>query len=206
MPTADEIRPFIQDATLLALCSPQNPTGTTFSKKALEEICDLVLEENERRGEEEKPLYVLYDQMYWVLTYGDTVHYDPVSLRPEMREYTIFIDGISKSCAATGLRVGWAFGPEHVIDKMKSIASHIGAWAPRPEQEAAAKFLQMKEEMTSYLTDFKEHLQIRLEGIYKGLKQLRSEGHNVDAITPQAALYLTVQFDLKERKQKMACS
>jgi len=200
MPTADEIRPFIQQATILALCSPQNPTGTTFSKKALEEICNMVLEENERRGENQKPLYVLYDQMYWVLTYGKTVHYDPVSLRPEMRDYTIFVDGISKSCAATGLRVGWSFGPEHVIDKMKSIASHIGAWAPRPEQEASAKFLQMENAMNDYLTNFKEHLWLRLEGIYEGLQQLKSEGHKVDAMAPQAALYLTVQFDLKGKK------
>src|ERR1043165_2316056 len=140
MPVADEIRPYIKDATLLALCSPQNPTGTTFTKEALEEICDMVLEENERRSENEKPLYVLYDQMYWVLTYGDTVHYNPVVLRPEMRDYTICIDGISKSCASTGLRVGWALGPQSAIDKMKSIASHIGAWAPKPEQVASAKF------------------------------------------------------------------
>ena len=200
MPTADEIKPFIKDATLLALCSPQNPTGTTFTKEALEEICDLVLEENERRSENEKPLYVLYDQMYWVLTYGNTVHYNPVTLRPEMRDYTIFIDGISKSCAATGLRVGWAFGPQSIIDKMKSIASHIGAWAPKPEQVATAKFLQMKDAFNSYLSNFKEQLDIRLEGIYRGLKQLRKEGHKVDAVAPQAALYLTVQFDLKGKK------
>ena len=200
MPTAEEMRPFIREANLIALCSPQNPTGTTFTKEALTEICDLVLEENQRRDENEKPLYVLYDQMYWVLTYGDTVHYDPESLRPEMREYTIFVDGISKSCAATGLRVGWTFGPDYVIEKMKSIASHIGAWAPRPEQEATAKFLQMKDAMDEYLTNFKYHLQKRLEGIYKGLMQLRSEGHNVNAIAPQAALYLTVQFDLKGKK------
>ncbi|HYV92059.1 MAG TPA: aminotransferase class I/II-fold pyridoxal phosphate-dependent enzyme [Chitinophagales bacterium] len=207
MPTADEMRPYIKDATLLALCSPQNPTGTTFTKEALEEICDMVLEENERRSESarpdevgEKPLYVLYDQMYWVLTYGNTVHYNPVSLRPEMRDYTIFIDGISKSCASTGLRVGWAFGPESVIDKMKSIASHIGAWAPKPEQVATAKFLMMKDAFTGYLTDFKEQLNLRLEGIYEGLKELKSEGHDVDAIAPQAALYLTVHFDLKGKK------
>lgn len=200
MPTAEEIRPFIKEAKLIALCSPQNPTGTTFTRQALEEICDLVLEENKRRGDKQKPLYVLYDQMYWVLTYGSTVHYDPVSLRPEMRDYTIYIDGISKSCAATGLRVGWAFGPEHVIDKMKSIASHIGAWAPRPEQEATAKFLQLEDAMINYLNDFKDQLWVRLEGIYEGLMKLRADGHKVNAIAPQAALYLTVQFGLKGKK------
>ena len=78
MPTAEAIRPHIKGAALLCLCSPQNPTGTTISHKDLSAICELVLEENARRGAEEKKLYVLYDQMYWQLTYGNIVHYNPV--------------------------------------------------------------------------------------------------------------------------------
>lgn len=108
MPTVEEIKPHLQDAVLLCLCTPQNPTGTTLSKETLEQICDLVLEENKRRGEGRK-LYVLFDQMYFTLTYGDTKHFHPVALRPEMKEYTISVDGISKSFAATGVRVGLPF-------------------------------------------------------------------------------------------------
>ena len=141
MPVADSIRPYIKEATLIALCSPQNPTGTTFNKKELEVICDLVLEENARRGEKEKKLYVMYDQMYWHLTYGNIRHYNPVSLRSEMRNYTVFIDAISKVFAATGVRVGWSFGPATIISKMKAILTHIGAWAPMAEQKAMAHFL-----------------------------------------------------------------
>jgi len=107
MPTAEELRPHLAGATLLSLCSPLNPTGTTFSKEQLESICDLVIEENRRRGPEAKPLYLMYDQIYWILTTSETKHYDPINLRPQMRNYTIFIDGISKSLAATGVRVGW---------------------------------------------------------------------------------------------------
>ncbi len=200
MPVAEQMRPHIKKATLLALCSPQNPTGTTFSKEKLSEICDLVLEENERRGPDEKPLYVLYDQMYWLLTYGETVHHSPVTVRPEMKHYTIFIDGISKSFAATGLRVGWAFGPQYIIDKMKSILSHIGAWAPKPEQVAVANYLKMKGPIRNFLSQFREQIDLRLEGIYKGFMDLKKEGHKVDAIAPEAALYLTVQVDLKDRQ------
>jgi aspartate aminotransferase len=68
--------------------------------------------------------------MYWMLTMKDVKHFNPVSLRPEMKNYTIFVGGISKSLCATGVRVGWGIGPEHVIVKMKAILSHIGAWAP----------------------------------------------------------------------------
>src|SRR6476620_2178353 len=103
MPTADDLRPHIQTATFLALCSPQNPTGTTFRKEELKAICDLVVEENKRRGDDEKKLYVMYDQMYWQLTYGNTKHYDPVTLNPEMRNYTVYVDAISKAFASTGV-------------------------------------------------------------------------------------------------------
>ena len=141
MPTADDIRPYIKEATLISLCSPQNPTGTTFKKEELEAICDLVIEENTRRGDGEKKLYVMYDQMYWHLTYGDIHHYNPVSLRPAMRNYTIYIDAISKVFAATGVRVGWSVGPAIVINKMKAILTHVGAWAPMAEQKAVANYL-----------------------------------------------------------------
>src|SRR6185437_6128128 len=114
MPTADALRPHIASATLICLCSPQNPTGTTISEKDLSAICTLILEENKRRKAEDKKLFLLYDQMYWQLTYGAIKHYNPVSLHPAMREYTIFIDAISKAFAATGVRVGWSFGPAEI--------------------------------------------------------------------------------------------
>jgi aspartate aminotransferase len=197
MPTADDIRPHIEKATLIALCSPLNPTGTVFGKKQLEDICDLILEENNRRGNSTKPVYLLYDQIYWVLTYGKTVHYNPVSLRPAMRNYTLFIDGISKSLAATGVRVGWGTGPRPVIDKMRAILSHVGAWAPKAEQVAVAEYMKNKPALDRFLAHFMNETNKRLEGFYDGFIALRKEGFNIDAIAPQAAIYLTVRIDLK---------
>ena len=200
MPVAEDIRPHIQKTTLVALCSPLNPTGTVFGKKQLEDICDLILEENKRRGSSEKPVYLLYDQIYWMLTYGNTQHYDPVSLRPAMRNFTLFIDGISKSFAATGVRVGWATGPKMIIDKMKAILSHVGAWAPKAEQVAVAEFLKNKPALDKFLLHFKEQLNFRMQGFYNGFVQLKKEGFNVDAISPQAAIYLTIRFNLTGKK------
>ena len=195
MPTAGDIRPYIKEATLISLCSPQNPTGTTFKKEELEAICDLVIEENARRGETEKKLYVMYDQMYWHLTFGDIHHYNPVSLRPAMRSYTIYIDAISKVFAATGVRVGWSVGPAIVINKMKSILTHVGAWAPMAEQKAVANYLGNREGIKKFLSHFKSEIEERLNRIYKGFMQLKEEGLPVDAITPEAAIYLTIQID-----------
>lgn len=200
MPTAEEMRPHIKEATLISLCSPQNPTGTTFSKKELEAICELVLEENARRNDKEKKLFIMYDQMYWHLTYGHIKHYNPVSLRPEMRHYTIFIDAISKVFAATGVRVGWSMGPASVINKMKSILGHVGAWAPMAEQKAVAKFLSRKKEIEKYISHFKAELEERLRRIHAGFMKLKNEGLPVDAIAPEAAIYLTIKVDAAGKK------
>lgn len=200
MPSAADIKPHIQKASLVALCSPQNPTGTVFTKQGLEEICDLILAENNRRGKDAKPVYLMYDQIYWELTYGDIKHFNPVTLRPEMKEYTVFVDGVSKSLAATGVRVGWSMGPQLIIDKMKAILTHIGAWAPKAEQVATAKYLANENSYVNFIEEQKKKISDRLEGFYAGFTKLKNEGLGVNAIAPQAAIYLTVQFNLHGKK------
>lgn len=202
MVTAKDLKPHLKGAALISLCSPQNPTGTTFTKEELTAICDLVIEENNSRKPGEKKLYVMYDQMYWCLTYGDIEHFNPVSLRGEMKEYTIFIDAISKAFAATGVRVGWAMGPEKVIAKMKTLLTHIGAWAPMAEQKAVAKFLPRVDVINTYLANFRKEVEQRLVSIYKGIINLKNEGYSVNAVEPQAAIYLTIQFDLVNKITK----
>jgi len=197
MPTAADIEPHVKGAALLCLCTPQNPTGTTLAKAELEKICDLVLAENARRGADEKKLYVMFDQLYFTLTYGETQHYNPISLRPEMKQYTVFVDGISKAFSATGVRLGWSLGPAHLIGKMKALLSHIGAWAPMAEQKATAKYLLQKDAVQTYLVSFKKELEDRLWAIYNGFKALKEKGYPVDAVAPQAAIYLTIKIDLK---------
>lgn len=198
LPTADDLRGHLEGASLLALCSPLNPTGTSFTREQLEAICDLVLEENARRNGE-KPLYVMYDQIYQELVLGDTVHVDPVSIRPAMRPYTIYIDGISKSLAATGVRVGWAFGPALVMKKMAAILGHVGAWAPKPEQVATARFL---DDTAAFEAAVKLHCTMideRVKAYYEGFMQLKREGFPVDALPAQGAMYLTVRVGIVGR-------
>lgn len=199
LPTWRDIKPHIRKARLLALNSPLNPTGTAFTKEALQEIVDLVLEENARRGPDERPLFLLYDQVYWMLTFGATQHFNPVSLRPEIKPYTILVDGISKPFAATGVRVGWVVGPQDIVQKMSGLIGHVGAWAPRAEQVAVAKLLGATDEIISYHKEMKAGIQHRLDALYQGILQLRKEGFPVDAIAPMGAIYLTARFALAGR-------
>lgn len=194
LPTADDLRPHLEGAVLLALCSPLNPTGTMFTKDQLSEICELVLAENKKRDEDEKPLYLMYDQIYSNLTFG-AEHVDPVSLFPEMKEFTVYIDGISKCLAATGVRVGWGFGPVHIMDKMKALLTHVGAWAPKPEQEATAKYYENPEDVNEFVEDFKGKLEVSLKVLHGGIQDLKGKGLSVDSIEPMGALYLTIKLD-----------
>jgi aspartate aminotransferase len=196
LPTRDILEGKLADAKLLSLCSPLNPTGTAFSRPALEGICDLVIEENARRDENERPLFIMYDQVYWMLTFGDTVHHNPVSLRPELASNTIFVDGISKAFAATGVRVGWAVAPPDVAYRMSNILSHIGAWAPRAEQVATAALLLDDDAIDGYHANMIVELEARLNVLHDGIRALRNEEFQVDAIPPMGAIYLTAQFNL----------
>jgi len=198
LPTADDLRPHLKGATLLAVCSPLNPTGTSFREEELAAICDLILEENASRVEG-KPLYLLYDQIYSALTLNGTKHIDPVSLRPDMRPYTVFVDGVSKAFAATGVRVGWGFGPEKVIAKMRSILSHVGAWSPKPEQIGTARLLLNTEETDRIIGHHCQMVTERVDALYKGFASMKEDGFPVDAIPAEGAMYLTVKIDLAGR-------
>lgn len=199
LPTAEDLKGKLDGAVLLALCSPLNPTGTMFTEDQLKAICQLVIEENNKRSADEKPLYIMYDQIYAMLTFGGK-HVDPVSLFPELKPYTIYIDGISKCFAATGVRVGWSFGPSHVIDKMKSLLGHIGAWAPKPEQEATGKFLNQPASVDAFVQEFKGSLQESLYTLHQGIQSMKENGYQVDSLVPMGAMYLTVKLDYLGKK------
>jgi aspartate aminotransferase len=91
-------------------------------------------------------------------------------------------------------------GPDFIIDKMKSILGHIGAWSPKAEQLAAAEYLKNDAAVDAFLNRFRGELLQRLQGIYQGFEQLRSEGFPVRCIEPAGAIYLTAQFSLKGRQ------
>lgn len=200
LPSAQQVREAVRGARLLVLNSPLNPCGTAFDADALGAICDVVLEENAGRPTSERPLYLLYDQVYWQLTFGDTRHVHPVGLRPAMRPYTIYVDGISKAFAATGVRVGWIVGPPDIMTSVNDFLGHVGTWAPRAEQLASAELLGRPDIISAYRSDFIAGLQQRLDALYGGITALRDEGFPVDAVAPMGAMYLSARFALHGRK------
>lgn len=197
LPTAALLEPHLREARLLSINSPLNPAGTMITPDELRRICDLVLAENTRRkASGERLLYLLYDQIYWELQFGDVPHVTPVEVAPEMAAYTIFVDGISKAWAATGIRVGWLIAPPHITNRAKAFLTHVGAWAPHPEQEATATVLSTPGSLDEFNTTMHHDVQARLNLLYDGVQDLKAAGLPIDAIAPQGAIYLSVKFDL----------
>ena len=197
MPTVESLRPHLNGARLLVICSPMNPTGTLIRKEQLEEVCDLIIEENERReANGERLLYLIYDHVYWMLTFGQHQHITPPQVRSKMARYTIFSDAVSKCFSGTGLRVGWMVAPPHIVAKVKALMTHMGAWAPRPEQLGTAQLLNNPAAIQDFLNGFLEKLQARLNLLYQSFNSWKAEGLPVDVIAPEGAMYLSVKFDL----------
>jgi aspartate aminotransferase len=199
LPTRESLASAVRGARLLALCSPLNPTGTTFTAESLRAICELVVEENARRGAGERPLYIMYDQVYWTLTFGDTKHVHPIGVCPDVAPYTVYVDGISKAFAATGVRVGWIVAPADVAGPMSGLLGHVGAWAPKAEQSAVASMLGDDAAMRSYRASMIAGLRERLDALHDGLAAMRDARLPVEVLVPEGAIYLSARFALAGR-------
>lgn len=195
-PTAAHLEPHLRDARLLVLNSPLNPSGTCIRPNVLRGLCETIVEENERRrGTDERPLYMLYDQIYWMLTLGDIAHADPIAVEPRMVDYAIVVDGVSKAFAATGMRVGWAVAPATVSRAMNHILGHVGAWAPHPMQRGAVALLRDAQAVDGYLQWIRQEARDRLAMIHDRLAPFE-QSLGVRALKPEGAIYLSVKFAL----------
>jgi aspartate aminotransferase len=199
LPTAEELAPHLPGATLLALNSPLNPAGSGFRPAALEAIARLVVAENRRRGAGAKPLFLLYDQIYWLVAAADAPHATPVALVPEVAPWTVLVDGISKAFAATGLRVGWAVAPPYLAARMRDLLGHVGAWAPKPEQLATAEIVARPERALALAAVVRDGINVRLAALARSLASLAAAGLPVSHLPPAGALYLSARFDLVTR-------
>ena len=197
---AEHLRGRLAGVTLVCLNSPMNPCGTAFSADRLGRLCDVVLEENERReAAGVRPVMVMYDQVYWMLCFGQTEHVTPPGVRPEMAAYTIFVDAISKSFASTGVRVGWAVVPPGLMPAYRAFIGHMGAWAARPEQLATEALLDDAQAVETFQRGFRSAVEARLDALHDGFSRMAAAGLPVRSIAPQGAIYLSAHFDVLGR-------
>ena len=135
--TPQELEAAITPKTkILVLPYPNNPTGAIMEKEDLEAIAPII---------EKHDLYVLSDEIYGELTYGDKKHVSIATL-PGMQERTILVNGFSKAYAMTGWRLGYACGPEKIIEQMIKIHQYCIMCAPTTSQYAAVEALKNGDE------------------------------------------------------------
>ena len=197
LPTAEQVARVLPEARILCLNSPLNPTGTAYNADELEAVCRVVLQENLRRkAEGRRPCLFVFDHVYWTLTGPGRVHVHPLALVPELAPWTLYVDAISKSLAATGLRVGWAIVPPYLKAPLRYFVGHIGGFAPRPEQRAAAHYLSQADTVAQDRAHLNAGIRARLARLADAAIAMGNEGLPVEIIPPEGAIYLSIRFAL----------
>lgn len=167
-----DIRKCITNKTrLIIINSPQNPTGAVMTKEEIEEVASIA---------EEADVYLLSDETYGKMTY-DVLHYSP-SVKDQCRERTILLNSFSKAYAMTGWRLGYAIGPEEVIEKMGLLLQTILSCLPPFIQYGGIAALTDGWRFTSLMM---QQLRRRRDLIVSGLNSLPG----ISCLTPQAAFY-----------------
>ena len=141
--TAQELRDAITPKSkILVLPFPNNPTGAIMTREDLEAIAEVIIE---------KDLFVISDESYSELTYlGEHVS---IASLPGMRERTILINGFSKAYAMTGWRLGYAAGPQYILEQMTKIHQFAIMCAPTTSQYAAIEALKNGDEDVARMRD-----------------------------------------------------
>lgn len=176
---ADALRPFVTERTkALILNSPNNPSGSVCSRALLEGIAALAVE---------KQFYVISDEIYEKLIYDGEAHVSIASLGDEIRAQTIVVNGVSKSYAMTGWRIGYAAGPKAVIRAMTAFQSHSTSNPNSIAQHAAAVALTNGEKfMHDSLVEFDARRRL--------MHQLISEIPGLSAALPKGAFYMMLNI------------
>jgi aspartate aminotransferase len=158
---------------LVMLNSPNNPTGTVYTRHELEALADVILESNAA---------VLSDEIYERLVFGDARATCFATLRPDLAERTITVSGVSKSYAMTGWRMGWAVGPAHVVKAMANVQSQETSNPSSISQHAALAALEGDQ---ACVEKMRREFEARRDLVCKRLAALP----NVECPVPGGAFY-----------------
>ncbi|WP_160673953.1 pyridoxal phosphate-dependent aminotransferase [Clostridium sp. C8-1-8] len=184
--TIDELNKVLTDKTkAILLNSPNNPTGTIYSKEELIEIANFAKEHD---------LYIVSDEIYEKLIYDGNEHVSIAALSEDAFNRTIVINGVSKTYSMTGWRIGYAAGPGNVIKLMSSIQSHMTSNPNTIAQHATIEALNTEE---AVVKDMALEFERRRNFMAKKLNEIE----NVKIINPSGAFYVMVNISYYLKKK-----
>lgn len=176
--TPEMLNKAITDKTkLIILCSPSNPTGAIYSEKELREIGRIV---------KKNDLYIIFDEIYEKLIFDGKKHFCMLNIK-DIKDNVISINGVSKSYAMTGWRIGYAVANEEIISASHKIQSHVTSNPNSIAQKAAVEAMTGDQTEVNKMRDIFE--QRRDEG-YKLVKKIP----NSICYKPDGAFYFFVDF------------
>ena len=186
--TAKQIEDAITDKTkAVILNTPNNPTGMVYSEGELRAIADVAVKND---------IYVVADEMYENLIYGDKKHVSIASLGEEIYKRTITCSGLSKSYSMTGWRIGYTGSSAEIAKLMGSIQSQQTSNPNSIAQKAALEALQGPQDAVAAM---REEFDQRRKYMYERVSQMPL----VDALEPEGAFYTFVDFtDVLEKSYK----
>lgn len=160
LPSASMLQQAITSRTVgILLNTPNNPTGAVYGKDLLEEIGEVA----RKNG-----LWIIFDEIYERLVYGEASHRNILQVSPSLRDSTLIVNGVSKAYAMTGWRIGYALGPKELIDKMGSIQGHLTSNAAAVSQWASVGAMTESEpEVETMRKAFEERRKIMLSALAK---------------------------------------
>ena len=186
--TAEQFENAITDKTkCLILNSPNNPTGAVYSEKEIKEIALIA----EKYG-----LFVISDEIYEKLIYGGEKHYSIAKVNDYMKEHTIIINGVSKTYAMTGWRIGYLAAPLEIAKAISSMQSHTTSNACSISQYASVTALSDAEGEI-----FIEKMQKVFDERRCFMVERLSKIENIVSIEPKGAFYVFVDVSSFYNKQ-----
>lgn len=173
--TAEQIAEAVTTKTKAVIInSPGNPTGMIYSKEELQEIVRVC---------EEKDILIVSDEIYEKLIYNGKTHCSPAELSDDAKKRTLIMNGVSKSHAMTGWRIGYVAGDKTIVKAMTSLASHSTSNPTTTAQYAAIEAYDGPQETVEKM---RQDFEARLDQVYPQLAAI--PGFNV--LKPQGAFYL----------------
>lgn len=163
-----------ENTKAVILNSPSNPTGMLYQAEELKALGEVCLKND---------IIIVSDEIYNHLIYGDAKHVSIAQLSPQLKEQTIVINGVSKTYAMTGWRIGYAAGNAKVITAMTNLASHSTSNPATVSQFAAMAALEGSQEVVE---EMRREFEKRLDVSYDKLVKIPG----VTCIKPQGAFYL----------------
>ncbi|QCS44856.1 pyridoxal phosphate-dependent aminotransferase [Natrinema versiforme] len=175
----DRLAAAAEDARILVLNTPMNPTGKVFTREELERIEEIVFEHD---------LILLTDEIYEHIVYTDD-YLSPVEVG-DLADRTIVCTGMSKTFSVTGWRVGFCLAPEYLSKELRKVHDYATICAPTPFQRAGVEALSLPD---SYYEELSDSYERRRDLLYDGLVEI-----GLEPVKPDGAYYIMARYPTDE--------